>query len=121
MVVDRTFFAKLKEHGKKYASGIILPDGSYELTKTRHLDMLLEQMPLPREKVWEQIPKQDSPLFWLIEHTGCVITDDNSTVGMKMTPAQERTYRALTEHGVIADKYYDLTEERKKAALLSDL
>ncbi len=121
MVVDRTFFAKLKEHGKKYASGIILPDGSYELTKTRHLDMLLEQMPLPREKVWEQIPKQDSPLFWLIEHTGCVITDENSTVGMKMTPAQERTYRALTEHGVIADKYYDLTEERKKAALLSDL
>ena len=121
MVVDRTFFAKLKEHGKKYASGIILPDGSYELTKTRHLDMLLEQMPLPREKVWEQIPKQDSPLFWLIEHTGCVITDENSTVGMKMTPAQERTYRALTEHGVIVDKYYDLTEERKKAALLSDL
>ena len=50
MVVDRTFFAKLKEHGKKYASGIILPDGSYELTKTRHLDMLLEQMPLPRER-----------------------------------------------------------------------
>lgn len=101
---------------KNHSSGVILPDGSYEPTKEGHLKLLLELMNLPREQVWEQIPKEDSPLFWLIEHTGCVITDENSTVGMKMTPAQEQTYRTLVNEGAIADKYFDLTEQRKRAA-----
>lgn len=115
MTVDETFFANVGKDGKNYAAGVILPDGSYEIAGEGHLQMLLELMDMPKEKVWELIPKEDSPLFWLIEHTGCVITDENSTVGMVMTPAQERTYRALTEHGVIADKYVDLTEERRRA------
>ncbi|MGN0168094.1 MAG: hypothetical protein ACI4AB_08635 [Acetatifactor sp.] len=115
MTVDETFFANVGKDAKNYAAGVILPDGSYELIKEGHLHMLLDLMPMPNEQVWELIPKGDSPLFWLIEHTGCVITDENSTVGLTMNPAQERTYKALTEHGVIADKYFDLTGERKRA------
>lgn len=120
MTVDEDFFAKAEKSRKNYASGIIMPDGGYELTKTGHLAMLLELMPMPKEQVWEQIPKNDSPLFWLIEHTGCVITDENSTVGLKMTAAQQQTYRALVEHGIIADKFFDLTKERLRAAGLAD-
>lgn len=116
MTVDETFFDNIGKDGKDYSAGVILPDGSYELTKTGHLHMLLDLMPMPKEQVWELIPREDSPLFWLIEHTGCVITDENSTVGLVMTPAQERTYKELVNHGVIADKYFDLTEERRKAA-----
>lgn len=115
MTVDEAFFENVGKDGQNYSAGVILPDGSYELLKEGHLHKLLELMPMPKEQVWELIPKGDSPLFWLIEHTGCVITDENSTLGLTMTPAQERTYRALAEHGVIADKYVDLTEERKRA------
>jgi hypothetical protein len=116
MTVDDAFFENIGKDGKNYAAGVILPDGSYQLTKVGHLHLLLELMQMPAQQVWEMIPREDSPLFWLIEHTGCVITDENSTVGMKMNPAQEKTYRALVEHGLIADKYYDLTREREKAA-----
>lgn len=116
MTVDETFFANVGKDGKNYAAGVILPDGSYELIKEGHLHLLMDLMPMPKEKVWELIPKEDSPLFWLIEHTGCVITDENSTLGLSMTPAQERTYKALAEHGVIADKYVDLTEQRRRAS-----
>ncbi len=116
MVVNEAFFENAGKDGKNYAAGVILPDGTYQLTKAGHLHLLLELMGMPAEQVWERIPREDSPLFWLIEHTGCVITDENSTVGMAMTPEQERTYRALVDHGLIADKYFDLTNERKKAA-----
>ncbi len=116
MVIDERFLSGLGEERTKYASGVILPDGSYRLTETGHLHALMELLPLTVNEIWEKIPKDDSPLFWLIEHTGCVITDENSTVGMKMTPEQEVTYRRLVAYNVIADKYFDLTEERKKAA-----
>lgn len=116
MIVDKHFFEKIEQEGGDFSAGVILPDGDYLLTDS-HLHTLLELAGLPKEKVWDMIPKEDSPLFWLIAYTGCVITDYNSTVGMAMTDAQERTYRALVDHGVLLDKYYDITNERKKAAL----
>lgn len=116
MVIDERFLSGLGEERRKYASGVILPDGDYRLTETGHLHALMELLPFTVNEIWEKIPKDDSPLFWLIEHTGCVITDENSTVGMSMTPEQAVTYRHLVAYNVIADKYFDLTEERKKAA-----
>ena len=119
MIIDEGFFAGLGEDRRKYASGVILPDGSYRLTQAGHLHTLMDIMSMPANEIWEKIPKNDSPLFWLIEHTGCVITDENSTVGLVMTPEQETTYRELVAHDIIADKYFDLTGERKKAAQLT--
>ena len=116
MIIDEKFFAGLGEDRRKYASGVILPDGSYRLTQAGHLHTLMDIMAMSANEIWEKIPKNDSPLFWLIEHTGCVITDENSTVGLAMTPEQEATYRRLVAHDIIADKYFDLTGERKKAA-----
>ncbi len=39
--------------------------------------------------------------FWLVEKTGCVLTDVNTTIGMKMTPAQQKTYEALSSRGIV--------------------
>ena len=36
------------------------------------------------------------------------------TIGMKMTPAQQKTYEALSSRGIISDEYYDLTKQREK-------
>ena len=60
------------------------------------------------------VPQDDSPLFWLIEKTGCVITDYNSTVGMDMTHEQERVFQALVAHGFISSEYFNLSSQRKK-------
>ena len=35
-----------------------------------------------------------------------------------MTEAQRATYDSLVTRGIITDKYYDITEERKKRAEL---
>ena len=116
MVINEAFFRGLaleeKESGA-YAAGIILPDGEYVLTEN-HLQTLIELADKPKEAVWEMIPKEDSPLFWMIHHTGCVITDREACVGLSMNEAQQKTYRALVNHGIVNDKYYDITNERLK-------
>ena len=101
-----------------FKEGVILPDGGYLPMKEGHLHTLMNVTGIPEAKLWEMIPKDDSPLFWLIAYTGCVITDLNSSVGMKMTEAQRATYDSLVARGIITDKYYDITEERKKRAEL---
>ena len=53
-------------------------------------------------------------LFWLIEKTGCVLTDYNNSIGMKMTPAQQTVFDMMRKHGVLTDDYYDLTKQREK-------
>lgn len=94
--------------------GIIMPDGDYRLIQDGHLKTLMSLLPYTENEIWKMIPDDDSALFWLVEKTSCVLTDVNSTIGMKMTPAQQKTYEALSSRGIISDEYYDLTKQREK-------
>ena len=107
----------LKEMEKKkelYGDGIIMPDGDYRLIQDGHLKTLMALLPYTENEIWKMIPEDDSALFWLVEKTSCVLTDVNSTIGMKMTPAQQKTYEALSSRGIVSDEYYDLTRQREK-------
>lgn len=109
----------LKEMEKKkelYGDGIIMPDGDYRLIQDGHLKTLMALLPYTENEIWKMIPEDDSALFWLVEKTGCVLTDVNSTIGMKMTPAQQKTYEALSSRGIVSNEYYDLTAAGKKPA-----
>ena len=110
----------LKEMEKKkelYGDGIIMPDGDYRLIQDGHLKTLMALLPYTENEIWKMIPEDDSALFWLVEKTGCVLTDVNSAIGMKMTLAQQKTYEALSSRGIISDEYYDLTRQREKVKL----
>lgn len=115
-MIDESFLKELtieKKESGEYASGVILPDGEYILTDN-HLQTLMALADKPREEVWEMIPREDSPLFFMLQYTGCVITDRESSVGLVMNAAQQRTYQMLVAYGVLTDKYYDITNERLK-------
>lgn len=116
MIIDDELLESLGKERESYGAGVILPDGTYILAAESHLQTLISLVDIPESNVWDMIPKEDSALFWLIAYTNCVITDYNSSVGMVMTPAQEATYHILVLHGIIADKYYDISNERKKMA-----
>ena len=77
---------------------------------------LLNEMKIKDENFSDGLikPDGDSPLFWLIEKTGCVLTDYNNSIGMKMTPAQQTVFDMMRKHGVLTDDYYDLTKQREK-------
>ena len=96
-----------------FSDGVILPD--YRLIEEKgHLQTLMALLPYPEKEIWKMIPENDSPLFWMIEKTGCVLTDYNSTVGMAMTPAQKEVFDALVKHEIISPEYFDITRQREK-------
>ena len=106
MKVTEELLNKMKQDSN-FSDGIIMPDGDYRLIQDGgHMEALMGLLPYTSDEIFK--------LFWLIEKTGCVITDYNSTVGMDMTHEQERVFQALVAHGFISSEYFNLSSQRKK-------
>lgn len=105
---------KEAEHISNFSDGVILPDGEYRLIEGGHLQTLMGLLPYTENEIWKMIPENDSALFWMIEKTGCVLTDYNSNVGLKMTEAQKVTFDAMVRHGLISEEYFDISKQRQK-------
>ena len=114
MKITEELLNEMKVRDENFSDGLILPDGEYMRIPRGHLHGMMELLPWTEDEIWKMIPEDDSALFWLVEKTGCVLTDVNSTIGMEMTPAQEKTYKALSGRGIVSSEYYDLTRQREK-------
>ena len=114
MKITEELLNEMKIKDENFSDGLIKPDGDYVRIPRGHLHGMKELLPWTENEIWKMIPDDDSALFWLVEKTSCVLTDVNSTIGMKMTPAQQKTYEALSSRGIISDEYYDLTKQREK-------
>ena len=99
MKITEELLNEMKIKDENFSDGLIKPDGDYVRIPRGHLHGMTDD---------------DSPLFWLIEKTGCVLTDYNNSIGMKMTPAQQTVFDMMRKHGVLTDDYYDLTKQREK-------
>ena len=115
MKITEELLKEMEGKDNNFSDGVIMPDGDYRLIgKGGHLHTLMGLLPYSENEIWKMIPQDDSPLFWLIEKTGCVLTDYNNTIGMKMTPQQQAVFDAMRGHGFLTDDYYDLTRQRAK-------
>lgn len=99
----------------RLSDGIIMPDGDYRILKKGHLQTLMDLLPESDNEIWKMIPEDDSALFWMVEKTGCVLTDYNTTIGMKMTPQQQEVFDLLVNNRIIEWEYSDLTKQREMA------
>lgn len=97
----------------KLSDGVIMPDGDYRLLEKGHLQTLMDMLPESDNEIWKMIPEDDSALFWMVEKTGCVLTDYNTTIGMKMTPQQQTVFDLLVNNRIIEWEYSDLTKQRE--------
>lgn len=101
------------EKKERLSDGVILPDGDYILLEKGHLQTLMDMLPEPDNEIWKMIPEDDSALFWMVEKTGCVLTDYNTTIGMKMTLQQQEVFDLLVNNQIIGPEYSDLTKQRE--------
>ena len=114
MKVTEELLNKMKQDSN-FSDGIIMPDGDYRLIQDGgHMEALMGLLPYTSDEIFKMVPQDDSPLFWLIEKTGCVLTDYNSTVGMAMTQSQKEVFDALVARGIISPEYFDITRQRQK-------
>lgn len=101
-----------------FSDGVIMPDGDYRLIEEKgHLQTMMALLPYPEKEIWKMIPENDSALFWMIEKTGCVLTDYNSTVGMVMTRSQKEVFDALVARGIISPEYFDITGRGRRCGI----
>ena len=114
MKITEELLNEMKIKDENFSDGLIKPDGDYVRIPRGHLHGMMELLPWTENEIWKMIPDDDSALFWLVEKTGCVLTDVNSAIGMKMTLAQQKTYEALSSRGIVSNEYYDLTKQREK-------
>lgn len=119
MRITETLLTEMKEKNHNFSDGVIMPDGEYHLIEgAGHLEVLMKilqaRWSCTEDEIWKMIPENDSTLFWLIENTGCVVTDYNSTVGMAMTQEQKKVYDSLVAYGFLTDQYCDLTKQRQR-------
>lgn len=98
---------------ERLSDGVIMPDGDYRLLEKGHLQTLMDMLPESDNEIWKMIPEDDSALFWMVEKTGCVLTDYNTTIGMKMTPQQQTVFDLLVNNRIIEWEYSDLTKQRE--------
>ena len=94
MKLTEKLLQKMEQKKELYGDGIIMPDGDYRLIQDGHLKTLMSLLPYTENEIWKMIPDDDSALFWLVEKTSCVLTDVNSTIGMKMTPRTAENLRS---------------------------
>lgn len=115
MRVTEELIKEMKEKDENFSDGLILPNGDYHrIYKGGHLHGMMELLPWTEDDIWKMIPDDDSPLFWLVEKTGCVLTDYNNSIGMEMTPAQRQVFDLMRKYDILTDDYYDLTRQREK-------
>ena len=74
MKITEELLNEMKIKDENFSDGLIKPDGDYVRIPRGHLHGMMELLPWTENEIWKMIPDDDSPLFWLIEKTGCVLT-----------------------------------------------
>ena len=81
------YIAIKKEQNTTMCAAVLYPDGEVEECVTSHLKTLMDRL---GEDAWDQIPKDESPLFWLTGLTGAVLIDyENQVYSEALSDEQE--------------------------------
>lgn len=87
-------------------AAILYPDGDIKECVKSHLKTLLLSF---NNDIWEQIPKEESPLFWLTAYTGVVLIDyENQLYSEKLTKDQEKALAKLYDSGILLHNLKDI-------------
>lgn len=65
----------IEEHNKKdpyWFEGIVGADGTVEASFHSHLRSLIRRYGKSEEEVYGEMPETASPIYWLMERTGCI-------------------------------------------------
>ena len=93
------YVAIKKPQATTMCSAILYPDGEIKECTGSHLETLM----LPYgKKIWEEIPEDISPLFFMTAYTGAVLIDyENQIYSEGLTDKQEEALKLLYDENVL--------------------
>lgn len=95
------YIAIKKEQNTTMCAAILYPDGEIEECITSHLKTLIERL---GEDAWDQIPKDESPLFWLTGLTGAVLIDyENQVYSEALSDEQDAGLKKMYASGILTE------------------
>ena len=93
------YIAKKIEQKTTLCAAILYPDGEIKECIKGHLTTIIDEL---GTDIWNEIPKDESPLFWLIAYTGVVLIDyENQIFSEKLTVKQEEALKEMYDAGII--------------------
>lgn len=95
------YISMKQEQKTTMCAAILHPDGDVEECVKGHLNTMI--MALGND-IWEKIPKEDAPLFWLTAYTGVVLIDyENQIYSEKLTAEQEKALQEMYGSGILME------------------
>lgn len=80
-------------------AAILYPDGDIRECVKSHLKTILLSL---GNDIWEQIPDEESPLFWLTAYTGVVLIDyENQLYSERLTKNQDEALAKLYDSEIL--------------------
>lgn len=90
-----------KQQNTTLCAAILYPEGEIEECVNSHLKTMITYL---GDTIWEQIPKDESPLFWITAYTGVVMLDyENQLYSEQLTEVQRDVLRQLYDAGVLME------------------
>lgn len=100
------YVAMKQEQKTTMCAAILYPDGDIKECVKSHLKTIIASL---GSDIWEQIPKEESPLFWLTSYTGVVLIDyENQLYSEQLTGEQEAALREMYQSGILMEHLKDI-------------
>jgi len=97
----KEYIAKKQEQQTTLCAAILYPNGEIKECITSHLTTIIEEL---GADIWNEIPKDESPLFWLIAYTGVVLVDyENQIFSEKLSKEQEDALNEMYEAEILSN------------------
>lgn len=93
------FIAEKKQHETTMCAAIIYPDGTIAECINSHLKTMIADL---GDDIWDCIPKDASPLFYLTGYMGVVLVDyENQLYSERLTDEQQSSLQQMYDEHVI--------------------
>lgn len=90
-----------REQKTTMCAALLYPDGDVKECVKSHLKTMIASL---GNEIWEQIPENESPLFWLTAYTGVVLIDyENQLYSERLTKEQELALQEMYRAGVLLE------------------
>lgn len=93
------YIAMKREQKTTMCAALLYPDGDVRECVKSHLKTMIASL---GNEIWDRIPENESPLFWLTAYTGVVLIDyENQLYSEKLTKEQETALQAMYGAGIL--------------------
>ncbi len=95
------YISMKQEQKTTMCAALLYPDGDVKECVKSHLKTMIVSL---GNEIWDRIPENESPLFWLTAYTGVVLIDyENQLYSEQLTKEQETALQEMYRAGILLE------------------